>query len=137
MAQTAEDQFELSLMEFLRGFMECAHSAGYKTFPPFHSKFWHQFLWEVKERYAGRFFPILECIRQFDWDESFPKCNGLDTEMFGLRHCCFSKMASGRIELDPTLIRAENPFLKYCPHIAHSALRTAEEIPGFFEKENR
>lgn len=133
MAQTAEDQFELSLMEFLRGFMEYAHLSGHKTFPPFQSKLWHQFLWEVKERCAGRFFPILECLGPFDWDGPYPKQIDLNVELFGLRFVCFSKVAGGRIELDISEIRKDNPFSKYCPHIAHSALRLAEEIPGFFE----
>lgn len=133
MSLTASDQYELSLMELLRGFMEYAHSIGQTTFPPFQSKLWHDFLWRLKTKHSDIFFPILECIGRFDWDGPHPKCRDFNTEMFGLRYICFSKTAGGRVLLDQDYIRKDNPFLKYCPHIAHIAVRTAEEIPGFFE----
>lgn len=127
------DQYELSLIELLRGFMEYAYLLGHKSFPPFEDKLWHIFLFELKKKYADGFFPILECIGRFDWNGPYPKCRDLDIEMFGLRYICFSKTAGGRVFLDTETIRKENLFLKYYPHVAHSSLYVASSLPGFLE----
>ena len=133
MSQTALDQYELSLTELLRGFMEAAHSLGKKNFPPFEDKLWHEFLYELKKKYGDGFFPILECIGPFDWDGSYPKCREFDVQMFSLRYICFSKFVGGRVYLDTKNIRRENPLLEYYPHVAHSAILVADSLKGFFE----
>ncbi|HEY4521981.1 MAG TPA: hypothetical protein VJH05_02480 [Candidatus Paceibacterota bacterium] len=133
MVETASDQHELSLMELLRGFMECANSLGKTSFPPFEDKLWHIFLFKLKDEHGIDFYPLLECVGPFDWDGDFPKCRDFNVEMFGLRYVCFSKTAGGRVELDQNKIRKENPLLRYCPQIAHCAIKLAEKIPGFFE----
>lgn len=129
----ADAHYELSLVELLRGFMECAHSLGKTSFPPFESPLWHIFLWELKEKHRIELFPNLECIEPFDWDGPEPKCREFDVAMFGLRRVCFSKTVGGRIYLNTEEIRQENPLIKYFSNLAHVAITLAESMPEFFE----
>ena len=133
MAQTASGQHELSLMEFLRGFMEYASSRGQKSFPPFEDRLWHEFLYLLKSEYEKQ-YPQLSCIGAFDWDGTYPKCRGLNVEMFGLRYICYSKTAGGRVLLEKKTPTMVNPLFLYYPHIARKAVEIASTFPGFFEK---
>lgn len=134
MAQTASDQHDFSLMEFLRGFMEFSSLSGQENFPPFNHRLWHEFLYLLKSEYEEE-FPQLKCIGNFDWDGAYPKCRDLHDVMFGLQSICYVIIPAGqRIALIKKISTEINTVLLYHHQIAQKALEIAQTFPGFFEK---
>lgn len=76
----------LTVLALMRGFMEYAVRKGKATFPPFYpdsGRLWNVFFYEVTKELGPR-FPVLACIKRFNWDGPYPKLAVMGEMMAGL-----------------------------------------------------
>lgn len=126
-----------SLFEFTRAFLAYAVAHGVKSFPSFDSPLWQWWLYQISEK--TNMVRGLE-VSKFERAVLYPRLPQWNDVVSGMRFLFQERLSDGRMAMFDDEARRAKRFVDFMSHerygLAHFGYAQAENISGFFEKEN-